>query len=146
MNRVSKWIGIVPWFAGMALLGACHGVDPDTEPTSAVHVEAPTILDEADSVYAAPPDRDVLPSQRIYYTLTDHEWYARGEPLLHGDLTFHPAGMPVAASVAEMELVGEYQGVDYYLRRGDASLSLYIPVFEGYWQSFRPDTSARGPG
>jgi hypothetical protein len=84
-----------------------------------------------------------LPSDRIYFTLTDHEWYARGEPLLHGNAAYQPAGMPVSASLSEMTHVGEYQGVDYYVREATSGLSLYVPVFEGYWQPFRADTARR---
>lgn len=142
MNRASILIGIGHCVLGGVLLPGCRGADTAAEEASAVRVEAPAILDEADSVYAAPVEREVLPSARIYYTLTDHEWYARGEPLLHDSRAYQPAGMPVSASATEMELVGEYHGVDYYVRREDASHALYVPVFEGYWQSFRPDTAS----
>lgn len=121
---------------------ACGGTDTAAEPAAAVRVEAPAIIDEPDSVYAAPAERAVLPSARIYYRLTDHEWYARGEPLLHDGRAHHPAGLPVAASLAEMELAGEYERVDYYVRQHDESHALYVPVFEGYWQSFRAAAGA----
>ena len=95
-----------------------------------------------DSTFASEPDRVLLPADRIYYTLTAHEWYARGEPLVHEGRSFNPAGMPVAASLSEMERVGEYQGVEYYRRTGDDT-TLFVPVYRGYWQVFRSATAAR---
>ncbi|HSJ07328.1 MAG TPA: hypothetical protein VK936_11515 [Longimicrobiales bacterium] len=131
--------------AALAMLTvACGGSDPAAEATAAEYVETPAITGGADSVYAVPAAREVLPAGRIYYTLTDHEWYARGEPLLHASRAHQPAGRPVAASLDEMELAGEYMGVDYYTRRQDEGELVYVPVFEGYWQAFRPDTSANG--
>jgi hypothetical protein len=101
----------------------------------------------AGSSAAAPPDawrpdeeRESLPSSRIYYTLTDYAWYAHGEPLLHEGRPHVPVGLPIAASVEEMEKVGEYEGVDYYTRRNDSEPVLYVPVFEGYWLTFRLST------
>jgi hypothetical protein len=99
------------------------------------------------AVPPAPPDawrpdkeRESLPSSRIYYTLTDYAWYAHGEPLLHEGRPHVPVGLPIAASVEEMEKVGEYEGVDYYTRRNDPDPVLYVPVFEGYWLTFRLST------
>jgi hypothetical protein len=87
-------------------------------------------------------DRKSLPSTKIYYTLTDYAWYARGEPLVHEGRQHVPVGLPIAASVEQMEREGEYDGVEFYTRRDDADPVLYVPVFEGYWQAFR--SSARG--
>lgn len=87
-----------------------------------------------------PESRELLPEREIYLTLTDFEWYARGEPLLHEGQPYVSYGMPVAASVSEMSRTGEYEGVAYYTRRGDAEPYIYVPVFEGYWLVFRPDT------
>lgn len=88
-----------------------------------------------DSVYVETV-RETLPPDRIYHVLTDHEWYARGESLLHDGAEYSPAGMPVAASLPGMQLIGEYQGVDYYAMGGQPGV-LYVPVYEGYWQPFR---------
>jgi hypothetical protein len=96
----------------------------------------------ADSVFAPAEDRVNLPSSRIYYTLTSYEWYARGEPLVHDGRPYEPEGMPVNASLTEMTKVGEYGGVEYYVHDGDPEPSVYVPVFEGYWQRFRADPSA----
>jgi hypothetical protein len=111
--------------------------EADASDTAAVAVGA----QQDTSIFVAAPERETLPSARIYYTLTQHEWYARGQPLLHENRAYHQAGMPVAASVPEMEQLGEYQGVEYYARRGDTSAAVYVPVFEGYWQPFRADTT-----
>jgi hypothetical protein len=69
----------------------------------AAEIDAPEITGGVDSVYTAPPTREDLPSARIYYTLTDHEWYARGDPLVHENAFYIPAGQPVSASLEEME-------------------------------------------
>ena len=105
----------------------------------------PVAVDSAsrsDSTFSADTDRVVLPPDRIYHTLTAHAWYARGEPLMHGGRAFRPAGLPVAASLPEMERAGEYQGVEYY-RRGDADTLLFVPVDRGYWQVFRDEAAPR---
>lgn len=133
MNRVQ-----VSAVLAALLLAACdREPEPAPDPTVEQLVEVP----EDTVVYVADRDREALPSHRIYYTLTQHEWYARGEPLLHGGRAWHASGMPVSASTAEMELLGEYQGVEYYARSGDAVAAVFVPVFEGYWQPFRADTA-----
>ncbi|MGH7448458.1 MAG: hypothetical protein ACRELT_12900, partial [Longimicrobiales bacterium] len=78
----------------------------------------------------------------IYYTLTNHEWYAHGEPLVHDGRPYEPAGMPISVSLSEMNRIGDFQGVEYYARDGDSEPVVYVPVFDGYWQQFRADPSA----
>jgi hypothetical protein len=106
--------------------------------------EAPLAADNvaADSVYAPAEDLVTLPTSRIYYTLTSHDWYARGEPLVHDGRPYEPEGMPVSASLDVMEKAGEYSGVEYYVRSGDPEPAVYVPVFDGYWQRFRGDPNA----
>jgi hypothetical protein len=100
----------------------------------------------ADSLFTAEPTREDLPTARIYFTLTDHEWYARGQPLLHEGTQYSASGRIVAAAAPEMEHVGDYEGVDYYSRRDEDAHVLYVPVFQGYWQPFRAgDAPRRGP-
>jgi hypothetical protein len=124
----------------LAMLTACRSEDaePPAEPEPAV-----AALDGDTAVFASEPEREALPSHRIYYTLTQHEWYARGEPLMHEQRPFHAGGMPVAASAGDMQHLGEYQGVDYYARTGDTADAVYVPVFEGYWQPFRSEAAQR---
>jgi hypothetical protein len=126
------------------VLAGCGGGD-ETRADGAVVVDAAAADAAAadTAVFTAPRQRETLPSSRIYYTLTDHDWYARGEPLVHENAAYLPGGMPVSASTTEMRELGEYQGVAYYTRDGDAERALYVPVFEGYWQAFRPDTAGR---
>jgi hypothetical protein len=94
----------------------------------------------SDSVFSPADDRVHLPTGSIYYTLTGFDWYARGQPLVHEGRPYESAGMPVNASLTEMQKAGEYQGVEYYSRAGDTA-TLYVPVYEGYWQSFAADPS-----
>jgi hypothetical protein len=131
--------------AGLAVvLAACSPDAADTEPgrTEVAPAAADTAATVTDSTFAPDRQRETLPSNRIYYTLADHEWYARGQPLLHENRAYQPTGMPVVASLPEMRPAGEYHGVEYYTRDADDAPILYIPVFEGYWQAFRADTAA----
>jgi hypothetical protein len=141
---------IVNRSATMMLLAACSltacergdaGPEPELQPAAVI--EAPEVTGGVDTIYTGAPGRDALPAARIYYNLTDHDWYARGDPLVHDNIPFAPAGNPVSAGVDEMEHVGDYLGVDYYVRATDTTTALYVPVFEGYWLPFRPDTAAR---
>lgn len=123
----------------VVLLGACDRELDQAEPLEAEPAVA--ALADSDTVYTPQSGRVALAPERIYFTLTDHEWYARGEPLVHGNVALHPAGMPVSATLDEMHHAGEYHGVDYYVRDGDDTLVVYVPVFAGYWQPFRGDTA-----
>jgi hypothetical protein len=121
----------------------CLACGTDEQPIDAAAEAAPSEVAVADdSVYV--PQRELVEKpDRIYLSLTAYEWYARGEPLLHANAAYQPAGFPVAAPLSEMHVTGEYQGVEYYVRDGDAEPILYVPVYEGYWQAFRPDTAGR---
>jgi hypothetical protein len=127
--------------AACSLLLGCR---PEAEPAAAAAAAEPPAAAVADDTLHEPrPERISLLPARIYFRLTDHDWYAHGEPLRHDDQAWHPAGMPIAASLEQMQQAGEYEGVDYYVRDGDAQPAVYVPVFEGYWQVFRPDTTTR---
>jgi hypothetical protein len=140
MNRIIRMRRTVLCFAACCLLAACDRDEPAVH-TAAGEIDAPEITGGVDTVFTAAPMREDLPSARIYYTLTDHEWYARGDPLVHENAPYIPGGQPVSASLDEMEHMGAYHGVEYYVRHGDERQTLYVPVFEGYWQPFRPDTT-----
>jgi hypothetical protein len=134
----------------MMLLTACcltacvqGDAESEAELQPAGVVEAPEVTGGIDTIYTGAPGRDALPAARIYFNLTDHDWYARGDPLVHENVAFTPAGNPVSAAVDEMQHVGDYLGVDYYVRPADTTGALYVPVFEGYWLPFRPDTASR---
>jgi hypothetical protein len=137
--RIPKQLLIACALATLLLAGCRRDVEqpPSLEAPAADAAAAA----ESDTIYTPQAGRDALTPDRIYFTLTDHEWYARGEPLLHGNAAYHPAGMPVSASLSDMHHAGEYQGVDYYVRDGDAAPTLYVPIYEGYWQRFSPDTA-----
>jgi hypothetical protein len=122
---------------------ACSG---DDSAANAAEEPAPTAAadssGDSDTTFTPDTRRQVLPSDRIYFNLTQHEWYAKGQPLVHEGRSFMPAGFPVAASLQEMQRAGEYQGVEYY-RRTDGDSSLYVPVSRGYWQVFRGGSAQR---
>ena len=135
MSRVTLHITVA-----CCVLAGCATDEPDAEAVATDGVAADSLM--ADSVFAPVEDRATLPTSRIYYTLTSHEWYARGEPLLHDGRPHAPDGMPVHASLTEMTRAGEYQGVEYYVHAADTGAAVYVPVFDGYWQRFRADASA----
>lgn len=95
---------------------------------------------EPENIETPPPEP--LPD-RIYFTLTDYEWYARGEPLVLESAQYRSGSGVVAAPLSSMRKVGEYQGVDVYSADGAAMDSaVYVPVFPGYWQPFHLSQSA----
>jgi len=112
---------------------AAPATEQETSSTS-----APTASD----AWKPDDERESLPSNRIYYTLTDYPWYARGEPLMHTGRPHVASGLPITASVEEMEKAGEYEGVEFYTRREESEPVLYVPVFEGYWLGFRLNTTS----
>lgn len=132
MSRVTLHIAV----ACCVLAGCGSDEQPAEDPPAAADRVA------SDSVFAPPEDLVTLPTSRIYYTLTSYEWYARGEPLVHDGRPFEPEGMPVSASLDGMTKVGEYQGVEYYVQKGNPEAAVYVPVFDGYWQRFRGDPNA----
>jgi hypothetical protein len=142
MNRITRRNRIVPCVVACCVLTACGRDEPAVHATAA-EIDAPDITGGTDTVYTAAPTREDLPSARIYFTLTDHEWYARGLPLVHENTPYIAGGRPVSASLDQMEHMGDYDGVEYYARHGDERRTLYVPVFEGYWQPFHPDTTVR---
>jgi hypothetical protein len=125
-----------------ALAGCTAEPAVDAAPTQ------PTPVDQiaaVDAIYEVAPDLQTLPESRIYHTLTDHAWYARAEPLRHNGVAYETSGMPIVASLPEMQHIGAYQGVDYYERLDEPDPVLYVPVFQGYWQPFRAEPQQR-PG
>ncbi|HSJ08687.1 MAG TPA: hypothetical protein VK928_02210 [Longimicrobiales bacterium] len=120
-------------------VAGCGGDAEDTAPAPATAADT-VVAAPVDSGFRAEPERASLPTHRIYYTLTSHEWYAQGRPLMHGGRAHQPGGMPVAASAEEMTKAGEFEGVEYYTWRGGDGATVYVPVYEGYWQAFRGDS------
>ena len=118
------------------------GSDEDASAEPAAQTAAVDTATHSDTTFSPEPQREVLPADRIYFNLTQHEWYAKGQPLVHEGRGYMPAGFPVAASLPEMQRMGEYQGVEYY-RRADADSMLYVPVSRGYWQVFRGGPAQR---
>ena len=94
------------------------------------------------AVFNPAEERQSLPTSRIYYTLTDYGWYERGRPLVHDGRGYRPQGMPLGATLGEMQKAGEFEGVEYYIRSADPGAVVYVPVFDGYWQAFQLDPSA----
>lgn len=123
--------------AVLAAAGCANGESREVQELTA---EAAETVTPDTAVFVADAPRETLPSSRIYYTLTRHEWYARGEPLVHEGRRYQAGGMPVRAELDEMRHLGDYHGVEYYARE-DGSSAVYVPVFEGYWQPFPPDTT-----
>lgn len=88
---------------------------------------------------AALEGEPVVRPDEIYFELTAFEWYRRGEPLVHQDVAYRPAGTPMVAPAESMQPAGTYEGVRYYVREGSASAdSLFVPVHQRYWLPFVP--------
>lgn len=73
---------------------------------------------------------------RIYYDLTRHDWYRRGEPLVVEGREYLPAGDLVVGPLEAFDRFGDFEGVDYYGRREGSDDVLFVPVFERYWLPF----------
>lgn len=120
------------------LLAACDGqAKPNADAAQAGIVPALT----TDAKPVAPARPEYPPN--IYYDLTTFEWYAHGEALVDDSLTFAASGSPVALPLAELEHVGNYQGVDVYKHRSaiDRDSIRYVPVYEGFWLRFNAQPS-----
>jgi len=128
---------ILGFVAGLLLCGC--GNDEAAVPATPAAVDSAAA---GDSVFRSDSGRAELPTHRIYYTLTSHEWYAQGRPLVHGGQAHQPSGMPVSASSEEMTKAGEFEGVEYYTRNDGDATAVYVPVYEGYWQVFRSSGAA----
>ncbi|HEX2166274.1 MAG TPA: hypothetical protein VHG09_03450 [Longimicrobiales bacterium] len=129
--------------AALCVVACCvlAGCGTDAEPVDdQPAIDAATAA--ADSITEPGEDLVTLPTNRIYYTLTSHDWYARGEPLVHNGRPYEPDGMPVHASLTAMTKAGDYQGVEYYTLDTDPDAAVYVPVFDGYWQRFLADPNA----
>lgn len=129
--------------AGSFLLGGCETAEPADE---AVPNAVATPPSGALTQPASPAAREsgALHPATIYYDLARFDWYARGEPLRHGNADYVARAAPVRA-FADMRKAGEYQGVEYYRAADDVvepASVVYVPVFEGFWLPFSADTSS----
>lgn len=112
----------------------------DAEPPAAeqpVEAAAAELGTDTAAIFIAPEETSDERPATIYYDLTRHHWYARGEPLLHEGRRYQPAGSLVTAAGGAMERLGEYGGVDYYRQIGAGLETLYVPVHDRYWLGFR---------
>jgi predicted small lipoprotein YifL len=133
-NRLREMAAAAALACVLAACGERGQAAAEPEPTAQVMPGDTTEVE----VFRPEPQRQALPSQRIYYTLTDYAWYAQGRPLVHEGRQFEPGGRPVSASAEEMQRVGEFEGVEYYARQAAEDVGLYVPVYEGWWLAFRP--------
>lgn len=113
-------------------------VDPDRT------TEEDPYREEEDSV-------DPLPSE-IYYHLSEHDWYRRGRPLIHAGGGYLPEGPLAVFSADAVDSLGNYQGVTFYAPPASAagpdavSDTVWVPVFEHYWQPFVRGGDAESDG
>lgn len=130
--------------AGTLPLACSSGDEPLREERTvpATEMAAPLTTDSFSGPSTAPADAEAMPD-RVYYVLTDFDWYARGEPVVLEGTSYTVAGDPIRIDARTLERVAEYGGVELYRRNGDAHL--YVPVFSGYWLGFAPDPSAPAP-
>jgi hypothetical protein len=123
----------------VAVMG-CERI-PGLDDRDAAAPDADVVLPPEPETLETPPS-EPLPD-RIYFTLTDYEWYARGQPLVHANAQYRAGSGVVAAPLSSMRKVGEYEGVDVYAADGAAvDTAVYVPVFPGYWQPFHLSQAA----
>lgn len=124
--------------------GRDDGTVAEEQATPALEIDA---LADADSLSgpptgAEPADAEERPD-RVYYVLTEFDWYARGEPIVLDGTAHTVAGDPLRMDARTLERSAEYGGVDVYRRAGDPNV--YVPVYDGYWLPFAPDPTASLP-
>jgi hypothetical protein len=134
--------------AGTLTVAGCDRgapADAATQSSEAVadgEAAAAAVADTAAAAAASEP----LP-ERIYFDLTRHDWYARGEPLVYSDVRYEAGRDLLAAPLSAMRKLGEYQGVDVYGAADAAEDStLYVPVHPGYWLPFTRTGAATANG
>ena len=106
----------------------------------AAEVALPLPRDSFSGPATEPADADAMPD-RVYFVLTEFDWYARGEPIVLEGTSYTVDDDPIRIDARTLERVGEYRGVELYGRDGDTNL--YGPVFDGYWRPFVPDPGTR---
>lgn len=141
IHRVRR---IPPALALIAALGGCRGAMPgggargaDADSTAQ---PAPATAPIAPASGMRVSDSTAVP-RRIYYELTDFDWYQKGEPLMVEGAPYDVAGPPLRRGSAGLEAAGSYEGVDYYRAR-DGGDTVFVPVYPLYWQPF----ARRGAG
>lgn len=93
------------------------------------------------SVEPAPAPEEALgdlPRLEIYYDLAAFPWYKRGGPLVHEGRAYRAGARPLARAFDSLRRLGRYQGVEYYAdaNAGERPDTVFVPVYEGYWQPF----------
>lgn len=146
--------------SGTFLLGSCRDeleirvVEADSGPARLDTLRIDEEEPDTSAIWEPSHEDEDLPD-RIYYDLTRFEWYARGEPLRIGEDAYLPARVLVRAPASSMRSAGEYGGVSFYRAAErsnfphdgsaqDSALlmrAVYVPVFEGFWLPFLPDTA-----
>src|SRR5690606_24267992 len=126
---------------------ACDGSDGSVAEEQAAPAREIGTLAGTDSLSGPPDDAESADAEerpdRVYYVLTEFDWYARGEPIVLDGTAHTVAGDPLRLDARSLERSAEYGGVDVYRRAGDPNV--YVPVFDGYWLPFAPDPTAPLP-
>jgi hypothetical protein len=127
----------------VALLAGCRGAAEDVAQADAPAAGEPVATaSERDEVQDAPRSES---DATIYHDLTAFEWYRQGQPLRHGAQAYQPVGRPTAVPPEELRQAGTYEGVDYYVHQSEPEppRTLYIRVFDRYWQPFQAGSGNR---
>jgi hypothetical protein len=139
-----------------ALLSAAAAASGDRAPGTTGRQQPATMIGSQPaapdaSVHAADSVATVVraPVIRIYYDLTQYDWYREGRPLETGSGIYVEDGDPVFLPSDSVVRAGEYQGVEYYRRVAGDDSTLLVPVYPNYWLPFSlrghgQDTEARG--
>lgn len=136
------YFGIVVAIAlAVGLPSGCDTPDSAARLAHTVGPAQPAGVDPAAQAAAANVAERQTASVEIYPDLSIFPWYQRAEPLVFQEHDYLPQGRPRAIVADEMREAGRYRGVRFYVRKGDKPpyTTVYVPVYEGYWQPFVSD-------
>lgn len=130
-------LGVLAWAGcGGPKRGAEEPADETVAQAAAVHTapEQPEATSSDDGARDAP--------SVIYYDLTHFDWYRHGEPILIEGRRYRP-GRVQASGERRFQREGAYDGVDFYVPRGEPTPhdTVYVPVYNGYWLPFALDAA-----
>jgi hypothetical protein len=125
-------------------IAACRGEDAGAAGDGAGTSGVASALDGAAAVLTGDSASRPRRPDEIYYDLTAYDWYRRGEVLVASGSAFQPQGLPRIIPFDSLRRAGNYQGVDFYVKNGAAEPydTVFVPVFEDFWQPFVPVGSA----
>src|SRR5690606_3341864 len=106
----------------------------------AAEVALPLPRDSFSGPATEPADADAMPD-RVYFVLTEFDWYARGEPIVLEGTSYTVDDDPIRIDARTMEHVVAYRGGSRCGSVGDRNRS--FPGFDRFCLTFVPDPGTR---